>query len=131
MENKNEEFFWNVVFSNLSEYRLLKIIQYNKHIQKILKKNIVNYKMMSGKFIENESTTKRKIYDTYNNQLIFEGEYLNGKKNGKGKEYYDNGQLKFEGMYLNGEKNGRGKEYDINGKLIFEGEYSNGKRNEN
>ena len=28
----------------------------------------------------------------------------------------------FEGEYLNGEKNGKGKEYD-KGKLIFEGEY--------
>ena len=30
--------------------------------------------------------------------------------NGKGKEYYDNGKLKFEGEYLNGERNGKGKE---------------------
>ncbi len=26
------------------------------------------------------------------------------KKNGKGKEYYDNGELKFEGEYLNGKR---------------------------
>ncbi len=42
------------------------------------------------------------------NELIFEGEYLNGKKwNGKGKEYYLDGDLsshlKFEGEYINGE----------------------------
>ena len=36
--------------------------------------------------------------------LIFEGEYLNGKRNGKGKEYNDNGQLIFEGEYLDGKK---------------------------
>ena len=30
--------------------------------------------------------------------LIFEGEYLNGKRNGKGKEYYISGHLKFEGI---------------------------------
>ena len=48
----------------------------------------------------------------------------------KGKEYYDNGKLKYKGEYLNGEKEGKGKEYYWNnGKLIFEGEYSNGKRN--
>ena len=35
-------------------------------------------------------------------ELIFEGEYLNGERNGKGKEYYDNGILKCEGKYLNG-----------------------------
>ena len=80
--------------------------------------------------------------------LIYEGEYLNGKKNGKGKEYYSEGRLKFEGQYLNDIKwNGKGytfvstiacelnegkghfKEYDYFGNLIFEGEYKNGKRN--
>ena len=32
-------------------------------------------------------------------------------------------ELIFEGQYLNGEKNRKGKEYDYNGKLIFEGEF--------
>jgi antitoxin component YwqK of YwqJK toxin-antitoxin module len=53
---------------------------------------------------------------------------LNGEKNGKSKEYYDNGQLKFEGEYLDGKKNGKSKEYYDNGRLKFEGEYLNGKR---
>ena len=66
--------------------------------------------------------------DISTNCKIFEGEYLNGKKHGKGKEYYDNGKFKFEGEYINGERNGKGKEYDWNGKLEFEGEYSNGER---
>ena len=63
-----------------------------------------------------------------NGQLIFEGEYLNGKRNGKGKEYCGS-WLIFEGEYLNGKKNGKGKEYDYNGILQFEGEYLNGKKN--
>ena len=54
---------------------------------------------------------------------------LNGKRNGKGKEYNDKGQLKFEGEYLNGDKwNGKFKEYDDDGQLEFEGDYINGKR---
>ena len=57
----------------------------------------------------------------------FEGTYLNGKRNGKGKEYDINGILVFDGEYLNDERNGKGEEYDGN-KLIFEGEYLNGKR---
>ena len=60
--------------------------------------------------------------------LKFEGIYLNGERNGKGKEYYDNGNLKFEGIYLNDERNGKGKEYDKNGKVLFKGEYLDGKR---
>ena len=37
-------------------------------------------------------------------------------------EYYDNGKIKFEGEYINGIKNGIGKEYDKDsGYLKFEG----------
>ena len=36
--------------------------------------------------------------------------------------------LEFEGEYLNGEKNGKGKEYNNIGEIIFEGEYLNGER---
>ena len=57
------------------------------------------------------------------------GELIYELKNGEGfvKEYDDN-KLLFEGKYINGEKNGKGKEYDKNGKLQFEGEYLNGKK---
>lgn len=47
-----------------------------------------------------------KVYNYYNN-TVFE------LKNGKGKieEYDDNGKLNFEGEYLNGLRNGKGAEY--------------------
>ena len=73
---------------------------------------------------------------------------MNGKFNGKGKEYYEDGKLKFEGEYLDDKKwNGKGyningdmefeikegkghvKDYFDNGDLEYEGEYSNGLRN--
>ena len=42
-------------------------------------------------------------------KVKFEGEYLNGKKNGKGKEFDEKGELMFEGEYLDGKKwNGKG-----------------------
>ena len=41
--------------------------------------------------------------------LLFEGEYLKGKKNGKGKEYNQDGKLIYEGEYLNGVRNGKWK----------------------
>ena len=55
--------------------------------------------------------------------MLFAGEYLNGKRNGKGKEYKENGYIRFEGEYLNGKRNSKGKEYDWDGKLKlkFEG----------
>ena len=43
-------------------------------------------------------------------KLIFEGESINSKRNGKGKEY-DYDRLIFEGEYLNGKRHGKGKEY--------------------
>ena len=55
--------------------------------------------------------------------MEFEGNYSNGKRNGKGIEYYDNGNVRFEGEFLDNRKNGYGKEYDGRGLLIFEGEY--------
>ena len=41
--------------------------------------------------------------------MIFEGEFVNGKRNGKGREYSKKGRLIYEGEYLNDEKiKGRG-----------------------
>ena len=64
------------------------------------------------------------------NYLKFEGEYLNGEKNGKGKEYiyeiHAGHYLKFEWEY--GKRHGKGKEYINKKKLYFEGEYLNGER---
>ena len=66
-------------------------------------------------------------------KIVFEGEYLNGKRSGKGKEYIDDyrGKFIYEGEYLNGMRNGKGKAYDYDDNLIFESEYKNNKRNGN
>ena len=62
---------------------------------------------------------------SYNKDGIMSLEIKDG--NGKEEQYnYFYGKLIFEGEYLNGEKNGKGKEYDELGTLIFEGEYQNG-----
>ena len=55
-------------------------------------------------------------------------ELING--NGKVIEYDNYGFKIFEGEYLNGKRNGKGKEYE-EGELIFEGEYIEGKKNYN
>ena len=59
---------------------------------------------------------------------MYEGEYLNGEKNGKGKEYDKKGELKYKGKFLNDKRHGKGKEYDKNDELKYEGEYLYGKR---
>ena len=79
------------------------------------------------KYIIHETNTIGRIYNAYTNNLIFKGEFLNNKKNGKGEEYYPNGKLKYEGEYLNGKRNGKGIEYDLERNITYEKEYKNGK----
>ena len=50
-----------------------------------------------------------KEYDIHKGKLIivFEGEYRNGRRDGKGREYDKNGKLVYEGQYVNGKKTNR------------------------
>jgi len=54
--------------------------------------------------------------------LIYEGEYLNEKRNGKGKEYNNNNKnFVYEGDYLEGKRwNGKIKKYYCNASLKLE-----------
>ena len=52
-----------------------------------------------------------KGYHEVDLQIIYEGEYKNGKKNWKGKEYYYKDKILYEGEYLNGKRHGKGKQY--------------------
>ena len=90
---------------------------------------------------------KGKLFD-YKGNMIFNGEYINGKRNGLVYEYYDNAEtktkydtnisqerislLKYEGKYIGDEKNGVGKEYQYDENTqaitIFEGIYKDGKK---
>ena len=63
-------------------------------------------------------------YMAYWGSKNFEGEYLNGKKNGKGKEYNCDNTIIFEGDYFN-DKKWNGKGYDKNNNTIYE--INNGK----
>ena len=104
--------------------------------------------MVQQKYIIYETINKGKEYDAYSDDLLFEGENLNGERHGKGKEYFNNNKIKFEGEYLYGKKwngiiynynnefsfeikngKGEGKEYYADGKLNYEGEYKYGERN--
>ena len=103
---------------------------------------IYNYEGIKEREIKN-GKGKIKEYD-YNGRLIFKGEYLNGKRNGKGEEYIyqkcncGDKQIKcshnekisiFKGEFLNGEKNGKGEKYNELEKLIFKDEFLNGYKN--
>ena len=102
-----------IVFSALNAKIKLELAKYNKNLQNIMNINLINYKILSGRYILNEINGQKKEYNAYNGNLVFIGEYSHGKRNGKGKEY----------------KTYKNNNNSINNKLIFEGEYSNGKRN--
>ena len=116
------------IFSHISEKRKLGIIIYNKKLLNKLNVYIENYKKISGKYKTGGINGHGKEYLIDTNILIYEGEYLNKKRHGLGKEYSKNGVLLYEGEYLNGKRHGLGKEYSKNGVLLYEGEYLNGKR---
>ena len=134
------------VFSLLDENKKLNLIIYNKRIQNQLGINLEKYKLRSSRIFHGNKNEIGKEFKLGTNILLFEGNYLNGKKNGNGKEYYENGKLKFEGEYLNGKKiqgkgyneqgdlilklykNGKGEEFYDNGEYQFEGYYLNGRR---
>ena len=150
LENIKSLYFIKLIFLNIKEKKKFELLRYNKSLQEVFNLDLISYIRNSNTYIIYESKGKGKEYDIFDDKLIYEGEYLNGKRNGKGKEFYKNGDLLFEGEYLNGKrwngtsyfnseerkeyilKNGQGyiKEYDVyNNSLIYEGEYLNGKRN--
>ena len=146
LENIISTFFVKMVFFNIQETIKLSLIKYNKKLQNIININLNHYKKLCRRYIIFESKGKGKEYNK-NNMLLYKGEFLHGKRNGRGKEYYEN-ELIFEGEFLNGKKwNGKtysryshiiyelreGKGYieelDHDNLLVYKGEYSNGKRN--
>ena len=129
LDNIKSLYFIRKLLSYIKEKKKLELIIYNKNIQKNFDIDITNYKFLSGRYKIVDKNRKGQEFYGSNDVLAFEGEYKNGKRNGKGKEYNINGNLIFEGEYKNGKRNGKGKEYSTDGDLIFEGEYKNGKRN--
>ena len=150
LKNIKSTYFIQLIYIHIDESQKLKIIKCNKKLQKNINISIINYKYFQKKYIIYESNGIAEEYDGYFDTLIydgqylngqrhgrgkiynkdyyleFDGEFLNGKRNGKGKEY-DYDTLKFDGEYLNRKRHGKGKEYNYNGRLRFEGEYLNGK----
>ena len=127
LKNVKSQYFSKKLFSHIDDKRKLEIVKINKILQNNIDVNINNYKLFAGKYLIYEEDGKGKEYRIYDDMLIAEAEYKDGKKNGKGKEY-ENSKVRFEGEYLNGKKHGKGKEYDSSGKIIFVGEYKNGNR---
>ena len=121
LEKIKSSYFTQVVFFHIYEKIKLKIVKYNKRLQKKLNINLINYKLFKGSYIIFEENGIGKEYTALENRLIFEGEYSKGEKSGKGKEYNNIGELIFEGEYLNGKRwNGKGYRYFYHRRSIDE-----------
>ena len=128
LDNIKSLYFIRKILSYIKEKKKLELIIYNKNIQKNFDIDITNYKFFRGRYKIVDKNRKGQEFYGSNDVLAFEGEYKNGKRNGKGKEYNINGNLIFEGEYKNGKRNGKGKELCFNKYKEFEGEYRNGIR---
>ena len=127
-DNIKSKYLIQFIFSFIAENIKLKAIKCNKHLQNKLNIELINYQLFSGRYKKYKKNGIVLEYDNDDN-LIFEGEYSNGQRNGKGKEYRAPfKKLLFEGEYKNGMRNGKGKEYYSEDKIKFEGEYLNNKR---
>ena len=74
-------FILKIIFSFLSKKQILNMIIYNKKLQKMFLVDIKDYKKISGKYKIGGKNGKGKEYLINTNILIFEGEYINRKKN--------------------------------------------------
>ena len=104
LENIKSSFFIKIIFSFLDNQTKLKLVKYNKSLRNKIDISLINYKILSQRYIVNEENGKVKESMGYNYALKFEEEYSNGERNGKGREYDYKGKLKFEGEFKNGKK---------------------------
>ena len=145
LENIKSLYFRRNIFLYTNEKVKLDIMKYNKNLQNLMDLNLDYYKRYSGKYIVIIINKKVEEYNASDGKLIYDGEYLNGKRNGEGIEYDFEGSIIFEGEFKNGRRwngkvkfkdenyeikngNGKVKEYNNNSKLIYEGEYINRER---
>ena len=128
INNIKSIYIFKKVFSFLEEKTKLLLLNHNKKIQNILKIDIESFKKVSQRYriIFESGTGLEFLINT--NYLIFEGEYKDGKKHGRGYEYYYNKDLSLDEEYLNWQKKEKNKNIDyFKGNLKFKGQYFKGK----
>ena len=110
-------------------------------IENEIKKKRNNGKYINGKYIweddkyyigeyKNNIPNGKGIKYYSNGNILYEGDFINGKFEGNGKYIYEDCDY-FIGEYKNGLRNGKGKIYYKNGNIMFEGNYINDKEEGN
>ena len=67
LKNIKTSYFLRIIFSFIDEKQKLKLIKYNKSLQETMDIKLINYKIMSGKYIIYEQNGKGKEID-YNDK---------------------------------------------------------------
>ena len=62
------------IMSYLKDEKKLKLLKYNKKVQNILNITIIDFLKLSGKYIIDQKDGIKYIYNSYNDELIYEGE---------------------------------------------------------
>ena len=69
LKKSKSSYFINILFSYVDEKKKLKIIKYNKSLQKKLNISIIYYIIFQGKYIEYESNIRGKEYN-YDDKFV-------------------------------------------------------------
>ena len=90
-------YFLKKIFEYIYRKKKLKLVKYNKTKQYNIDISIIYCKYFTGKYIIYGANGTGQEYDWRDN-LLFKGDYSNGEKNGKGKEYnpYNSSNVLFE-----------------------------------
>ena len=88
----------------------------------LIEKNGIKY------LYDNKSYTGPVSNKYKNNQIMYEGNYLSGKKNEQWIYYFENGKIKRESNYLDGKKHGSWIYYNKTGNIDWVQNYNEGKR---
>ena len=80
LRNIKSKYILRIIISNINDERKLLLVKYNNKIKNRLNIDLIDYMFFSGKYFIGKRNGKGKEYNEYNGELIFEGEYFNGKE---------------------------------------------------
>ena len=110
-------------------------------IKEEIRKKCNNGKYINGKYMyddgkyyigefKNEIPNGKGIKYYKNGNILYDGDFINGKYEGNGKEIYGEG-FYYIGQFKNNLRNGKGTEYYSNGNIKYDGDWINDKREGN
>ena len=85
LDKIKSQYILKLIFLNVCNETKLRLIMSNKKLMNKININLLDYKLLSGKYFIGHSNGHGKEYNSYNDKLLFEGEYIDRKRYGYGK----------------------------------------------